>query len=198
MEQNQVEIRETMTDRDIQIVLQRARDKYSDARPQIIMDNGSHFVSRDFRSFLALCQMTHLRTSPYYPQSYGKIERWHKSLEVECIRPGVPLSLVQTHEMVSCYVNYYNDVSLHSAIGYVMQRAELEGRAEAIQAERQRRLAEAIQAERQRRLAEAREARKCHDREAAAVMKLEHPTTEAHAVEIVAAVQAASSIALSQ
>ena len=32
--------------------------------------------------------MTHVRTSPYYPQSNGKIERWHKSLKGECIRPG--------------------------------------------------------------------------------------------------------------
>jgi len=180
------EIRETMTDRDIQIVLQRAREKYPDARPRIISDNGPQYVSKDFRSFLAFCQMTHVRTSPYYPQSNGKIERWHKSLKVECIRPGVPLSLDQTREMVAGYVNYYNDVRLHSAIGYVPPRAVLEGRAEAILAERQRRLAE------------AREARKCHARESAAVRKPDRQTTEAHALEMVAAVQAANSIALSQ
>lgn len=180
------EIRETMTDRDIQIVLQRAREKYPDARPRIISDNGPQYVSKDFKAFLAFCQMTHVRTSPYYPQSNGKIERWHKSLKVECIRPGVPLSLDQTRSMVTGYVNYYNDVRLHSAIGYVPPRAVLEGRAEAIQTERQRRLAE------------AREARKCHAREAAVVMKPEHPATEAHAVEAVAAVQSANSIALSQ
>src|SRR6516225_4567596 len=29
--------------------------------------------------------MTHVRTSPYYPQSNGKIERWHKSLKRKCI-----------------------------------------------------------------------------------------------------------------
>jgi hypothetical protein len=37
--------------------------------------------------------MTHVRTSPYYPQSNGKIERWHKTLKADCIRPQVPLSL---------------------------------------------------------------------------------------------------------
>jgi hypothetical protein len=37
--------------------------------------------------------MTHVRTSPFYPQSNGKIERWHKTLKGECIRPGTPLSL---------------------------------------------------------------------------------------------------------
>jgi len=34
--------------------------------------------------------VTHVRTSPYYPQSNGKLERWHKSLKSECIRPGTP------------------------------------------------------------------------------------------------------------
>ena len=34
-----------------------------------------------------------MRTSPGYPQSNGKLERWHKSLKSECIRPGTPLTL---------------------------------------------------------------------------------------------------------
>src|SRR2546425_4936369 len=35
---------------------------------------------------------TTLFRSPYYPQSNGKLERWHKSLKSECIRPGTPLT----------------------------------------------------------------------------------------------------------
>ena len=37
------EIRETMTEQDIEIVLQRAREKYPDARPRIISDNGPQY-----------------------------------------------------------------------------------------------------------------------------------------------------------
>jgi transposase InsO family protein len=37
--------------------------------------------------------MTHVRTSPSYPQTNGKLERWHESLKSECIRPRMPLSL---------------------------------------------------------------------------------------------------------
>src|SRR5690242_18010292 len=36
--------------------------------------------------------MTHVRTSPFYPQSNGKLERRHKSLKSECIRPLTPLT----------------------------------------------------------------------------------------------------------
>jgi hypothetical protein len=61
----------------------------------------------------------HVRTSPYYPQSNGKIERWHKSLKGECIRPGTPLSLEDARHLVEGYVPHYNDVRLNSAVGYI-------------------------------------------------------------------------------
>ncbi|MFH0822154.1 MAG: integrase core domain-containing protein [Pseudomonadota bacterium] len=54
-------------------------------------------------------------TSPYYPQSKGKIERWHGTLKRECIRPGKPLSLEDVKRLVEGYVEHYNTVRLHSA-----------------------------------------------------------------------------------
>ena len=72
------EIRETMTEADVETILQRARERYPDARPRIISDNGPQFIAKDFKEFIRLCGMTHVRTSPYYPQSNGKIERWHR------------------------------------------------------------------------------------------------------------------------
>jgi hypothetical protein len=56
--------------------------------------------------------MTHVRTSPYYPQSNGKIERWHKSLKGECIRPGTPLSLEDARRLIKSYVGHYNNIRL--------------------------------------------------------------------------------------
>jgi Integrase core domain len=63
--------------------------------------------------------MTHVRASPYYPQPNGKIERWHKSLKGECIRPRTPLSMEDARRLVKGYVEHYNNVRLHSAIGYI-------------------------------------------------------------------------------
>jgi len=130
------EIREGMTEADVETIIQRARERYPDARPRIISDNGPQFVARDFKEFIRLCGMTHVRTSPYYPQSNGKIERWHRSLKAECIRPGVPLSLEDARRLVEGYVRHYNEVRLHSAIGYVTPAAKLTGRERAIFAER--------------------------------------------------------------
>ena len=81
------ELRESMREDDIEIVLERAREKFPDAHPRMITDNGPQFIARDFQEFIRLCGMTHVRTSPYYPQSNGKVERWHGTLKRECLRP---------------------------------------------------------------------------------------------------------------
>ena len=141
------EIRESMTEADVEIVLHRARERFPDAQPRIISDNGPQFIARDFKEFIRLSGMTHVRTSPFYPQSNGKQERWHATLKRDCIRPGTPLDLDDARRIVGEFVAYYNDVRLHSAIGYVTPKDKLEGRAEAILAERERKL----QAARERR-----------------------------------------------
>jgi transposase InsO family protein len=87
--------------------------------------------------------MTHVRTSPYYPQSSGKIERWHKSLKGECIRPRTPLSLDDARRLVEGYVEHYNNFRLNSAIGYITPKDMLAGRQQEIHAERDRKLEEA-------------------------------------------------------
>lgn len=137
------EIREKMEETDVQTIIQRARETYPDARPRIISDNGPQFIAKDFKEFIRIAGMTHVKTSPYYPQSNGKLERFHKTIKGECIRVKVPLSLEEARRIVADYVEYYNNVRLHSAIGYVTPRDQLEGRAKQIQDQRDRKLAEA-------------------------------------------------------
>jgi transposase InsO family protein len=144
------EIHESMTEGQIEIILQKAREKFPEAHPRIISDNGPQFIAKDFKQFIRLAGMTHVRTSPYYPQSNGKLERWHQSLKSECIRPKTPLCLDDARRIVAGYVEHYNTVRLHSAIGYVAPIDKLARREKLIFAERDRKLAEA-RAGRQRR-----------------------------------------------
>jgi len=137
------EIREKMEESDVETILQRAREQYPDAKPRIISDNGPQFIAKDFKEFIRVAGMTHVKTSPYYPQSNGKIERWHKTLKGESIRTKVPLSLEDARRIVSDYVTHYNTVRLHSAIGYVTPRDKLDAKDAAIHHERDRKLAEA-------------------------------------------------------
>ena len=87
--------------------------------------------------------MTHVRTSPYYPQSNGKIERWHRSIKSECVRPGTPLTVEDAIRLIEGYVRHYNEVRLHSAIDYATPADKLSGRDKEIFAERDRKLEEA-------------------------------------------------------
>ena len=105
------EIRESMKEADIELVIQRAREKFPAVYPRVISDNGPQFIAKDFKEFIRICGMTHVRTSPYYPQSNGKLERWHKSLKSECIRPGTPLSLDDARRLVADYVAHYMNPS---------------------------------------------------------------------------------------
>jgi transposase InsO family protein len=137
------EIRKARTGADVETVVQRAREKFPEAQPRIISDNGPQFLARDFKHFIRLCGMQHVRTSPYYPQSNGKIERWHQTLKQECIRPGTPLSPTDANRIIAAFVAQYNHHRLHSALGYITPADKLKQRETEIFDQRRQKLAQA-------------------------------------------------------
>lgn len=134
------EVRAAMTERDVECIIQAAREKFPGVNPRIISDNGPQFIARDFREFIRIAGMTHVRTSPYYPQSNGKIERWHKSLKTEAVRVNAPGSFDEAKRVVGKFVEHYNGARLHSAIGYITPNDFLAGRQQEILATRDARL----------------------------------------------------------
>jgi putative transposase len=145
------EIKESMKEADVEIVLQRARERFPEERPRLISDNGPQFIARDFKDFVRIAGLDHVRISPGYPQSNGKIERWHKTLKADAIRVTPPSSLQDAHRVVRRFVGHYNDVRLHSAIGYIAPRDFLAGRSKEIWSERDSRLEAARERRRLRR-----------------------------------------------
>ena len=145
------ELRETMTEKAVEIILQRAREKFPEATPRIISDNGPQFIAKDFKEFIRMAGMTHVRTAPFYPQSNGKLERYHKTIKNECIRPKVALSLEEARTQIANYIRYYNDERLHSSLGYVAPKDKLEGRDKQIFTERDKKLEAAREARKQKR-----------------------------------------------
>lgn len=63
------ELRKSMTEKDLEITVQRAHEKFPEAKPRIISDNGPQYIANDFKLFIRQMEMTHVTTSPYYPQS---------------------------------------------------------------------------------------------------------------------------------
>jgi putative transposase len=134
------ELRESMTEPVVETILQRSLEKFPAARPRIISDNGPQFIARDFKEFIRISSLSHVRTAPYYPQSNGKIERWHHTLKADGLRPATPLNLDDARRVVATFVDHYNTVRLHSAIGYVTPADKLAGQDRDIFAERDRKL----------------------------------------------------------
>ena len=48
------DLRESMTEADIEIILEGAKEKYPEARPRIISDNGPQFIAKDFKEFIRI------------------------------------------------------------------------------------------------------------------------------------------------
>ena len=114
------DIRASMTEQEVECILQRARELHPGVTPRIISDNGPQFIAKDFKEFIRVTGMTHVRTSPYYPQSNGKVERYHKTIKGGAIRVTPPTTLEEARETITRFVDHYNNTRLHSAIGYVL------------------------------------------------------------------------------
>ena len=134
------DLRESMKDSDIGIVQQAALEKFPDEHPRFISDNGKQFTGREFQRFIADHDLTHVTTSVNYPQSNGKLERFHKSIKSECIRKTYPASSEEAKILIEGYIEYYNEERLHSAIDYITPAAKLNGRDRVILMERDRKL----------------------------------------------------------
>jgi len=149
------ELRQSMTEEDVEIVLQRTLELFPEARPRLISDNGSAFIARDFKVFIREVGMTHVRTSPFYPQSNGKLERFHRTIKHDALRRFDPSDPEQARRVIARFVEHYNGVRLHSAIGYVTPADMLAGREREIWAARDRKLEMAREQRRLRRQARA-------------------------------------------
>lgn len=135
-------VMKSMTTGDVELVLQVAHEKYPQARPRVITDNGSQFISNQFKGFLADCGFTHAKTSVSYPQSNGKMERQFRTTKEE-LRQRSILDFDDLVAHVSDIITFYNTMRYHSALNYITPQDMLDGRAEQIQAARQMKLEEA-------------------------------------------------------
>ncbi len=122
------ELRMNMQEFDVEITIQRALEKYPFARPRLITDNGSQFISKDFAQYIKQVGLQHIRTSIAYPQSNGKIERYHRTIHEECLMTTSLIDLDDARKQVAEYIEYYNTKRLHSSLFYLTPDDFLNGR----------------------------------------------------------------------
>jgi len=95
------ELRTSMQEYDVQMTIQRALEKYPGVRPRLITNNGSQYISKDFTEYLRSVGLQHVRTSIAYPQSNGKIERYHRTIHEECLAKKSLLNLDDARKQIA-------------------------------------------------------------------------------------------------
>jgi transposase InsO family protein len=113
------ELRVSMEEYDVQLVIERALEKCPGVRPRIISDNGGQFIAKDFAEFIRERGLSHVRTSVAYPQSNGKIERMHRTAGEECLSRSSFIDLEDARRVIARFVEYYNTKRLHSSLHFL-------------------------------------------------------------------------------
>jgi putative transposase len=122
------ELRLNMQEYDVQFTLQKALEKFLGVKPRIISDNGTQFISKDFSEYLRLAGLTHIKTSIRYPQSNGKIEKFHGTINQECLTRSSFIDLDDAKRQIQKFIDFYNTKRLHSSLFYLTPEDFLLGR----------------------------------------------------------------------
>lgn len=121
------ELRRNMQEFDVELTIQRALEKFPGNTPRIISDNGSQFISKDFAIYLKFAGLQHIKTSIAYPQSNGKIERFHRTIQEEHLRNSSMINLNDARKQIDEYIEFYNTKRLHSSLYYLTPKDYLDG-----------------------------------------------------------------------
>ena len=86
---------------------------------KIRTDQGKEFTATEVRHFLKKLNIEHRLNTPYCPEENGKIERFHRTLKEQCIRPHISPSLPPetAQYRLTLFLNHYNRVKKHRGLG---------------------------------------------------------------------------------
>lgn len=113
------ELMSDMTEISVSLFVQKTREKYPEGKPMLIMDNGTQFVSRDFKKMLSEIDLQPVHTRRNHPQTNGKIERMNGTVKKEAIKKNTPVTHREACEILNAYHYEYNYQRLHAGIKYL-------------------------------------------------------------------------------
>ena len=111
-------------------------------KPEIRSDNGSGYISKEFKTVLKENGLGHHRIKPHCPEENGLIERLHRTLR-EDLEGEELTNLLEAEKAFGRIVRRYNEERLHSALGYLAPRDYYRGNPDERYAARRTKLAQA-------------------------------------------------------
>lgn len=134
------ELMSDMTEISVSLFVQQTREKYPDRKPMLIMDNGTQFISRDFKAMLSEIDLKPVHTRRNHPQTNGKIERMNGTVKSEAIRKNTPVTYQEACDILNTYQYEYNFQRLHAGIKYLRPADMFFGRDKEILDERKKKI----------------------------------------------------------
>jgi putative transposase len=98
--------------------LPKGEDGKPAEKPEIRSDNGSGYISKEFKLVLKENGLGHHRITPHCPEENGLIERMHRTLREE-LEGEALTNLLAAEKVFGRIVRRYNEERLHSALGYL-------------------------------------------------------------------------------
>lgn len=111
-------------------------------KPEIRSDNGSGYVSKEFRGVMRENGVGHQRIRPHCPEENGIIERSYRTLREELDGEAMT-TYWQARDVLDKVIHRYNHERLHSALGYLRPIDYYRGDPKQLHAERRAKLAAA-------------------------------------------------------
>jgi transposase InsO family protein len=121
-------------------IIATALEKVPGKRPRIVRDNGSQFVSKDWREVIRHFEIEEIPIRVRHPESNGRIERYHRSVREEGLGDQESEDYYQARDILEQWVEYYNHDRLHSALNYLRPVDYYKGNPEALMAARKNKL----------------------------------------------------------
>ena len=106
-------------------------------KPRLLSDNGSSYISGELADYIKDNRMSHVRGTPYHPQTQGKIERWHQTLKNRILLENYFLP-GDLERQIETFVEHYNHHRYHESLNNVAPADVYFGRAQSILNNRER------------------------------------------------------------
>jgi len=136
------ELRPTMTTDDAKDVVLAAVHKAGitpEHKLRLLHDNGTQFVSRQFKQFLRAQKIEQVRTAYRHPETNGRLERYHLTLKDATVRLETYKAPAAAREAIERFVYEYNTQRPHQALDSVTPASVHFGYADELRLLRQQR-----------------------------------------------------------